>query len=395
MKSQKLFVTTTAFAVAASCLFGSANAADAKAQPKTAPAAKAQAQPKTAPAAKAQAQPKPAPAAKAQTPAKPKAKTLGEVFAFLPDVLATVGTKKITKQDFLKQLGNVPVEYIAQLQPEMIKAQSKQMISALVEAEILLTLAEKAGIKPTKELAMSMIDQQIKAMPAAQRDMIEQQLKLQNKTLKDVKEEAVKDPNTVRLSAIQKYVESKIRPTVKVTDADIEKFYRENPNMFRIPEKINVSHILISTMDDPNTQQKPDAAAKAKKDQEAKAKAEKILAQVKQGADFGALAEKESACPSKSRKGNLGDITRGSMVPEFEKAAFAMTQPGELSPIVKTQFGYHIIKLNSKTPASVTPLDQVKTPIRRNLENNQIAKTVKDQIEAAKKSMNVKIAEIK
>ena len=421
MKSQKLFVTTSVVTVAAACLFFSAScskdqqktepapaaeaktqqkaapAAKAKVQQKAAPAAKAKAQPKAAPAAQAKAQPKaaPAPAAKAESKTPPKAKTLNDIFAFLPDVLATIGNKKITKAEFLKQLGNVPVEYIAQLQPEMIKAQSKQMISAMVEAELLLALAEKAGIKPSKELAMSMIDQQIKAMPANQRDMIEQQLKLQNKTLKDVKEEAVKDPNTLRLSAIQKYVESKIRPTIKITDADIEKYYRENQDMFRVPEKIRVSHILISTMDDPNAQQKPDAAAKAKKDQEAKAKAEKLLAQIKQGADFGALAEKESACGSKRNKGDLGEITRGRMVPEFEKAAFALNKPGELSPIVKTQFGYHIIKLTSKTPASVTPLAKVKPAIRKNLENNQIAKTVKDQIDAAKKTMNVKIAEIK
>ena len=377
MKSQKLFVTTTAFAVAAACLFGSAYAADAKAQPKAAPA----------PAAKAEAKP--------QTPAKPKAKTMDELFAFLPDVLATIGNKKITKQEFLKQLGNVPVEYIAQLQPEMIKAQSKQMISAMVEMEIFLALAEKAGIKPTKELAMSIIDQQIKAMPSNQRDLLEQQLKLQNKTLQQVKEEAAKDPNTAKTAAIQKYIETKIRPTVKVTDADVEKFYRENPNMFKVPEKVGVSHILISTMDDENAQQKPDAAAKAKKDQEAKAKAEKLLAQIKQGADFGALAEKESACGSKTRKGDLGEITRGRMVPEFEKAAFALNKPGEISPIVKTQFGYHIIKLNSKTPASVTPLEKVKPAIRRNLENNQIGTTIKNQIDAAKKSMNVTVAEIK
>ena len=390
MKSQKLFVTTTVAAVAA-CLFGSAYAADAQAQtkPAAAPAAKAEAKPQTkpaaAPAAKAEAKP--------QTPAKPK--TLNDIFAFLPEVLATIGDKKITKQDFLKQLGNVPVEYIAQFQPEMLKAQSKQMISAMVEAEIVLALAEKAGIKPTKELAMEMIDQQIKTMPAAQKDLLEQQLKLQNKTLKDIKEEAAKDPNTVRLSAIQKYVESKVRPSIKITDADIEKFYRENQNMFKVPEKVGVSHILISTMDDPNAQNKPDAAAKARKDEEAKAKAEKILTQLKQGADFGAIAAKESACGSRNNKGNLGEITRGRMVPEFEKAAFALTKPGELSPVIKTQFGYHIIKLNSKTPASVTPLAQVKDTIRRNLENNQIAAAIKDQIDGAKKTMKITVAEIK
>ena len=372
MKTQKLFAATTALSVAAVCMFGTVSAADAKAQPKKAAAAKPAAKP---------------------APAKPK--TLEEVFSFLPNVVATIGNKKITKQDFLKQLGNVPVEYIAQLQPEMIKAQSKQMINALVEAEIILQLAEKAGIKSTKEMVMAEFDKKINSLPKEQRDMIEKQLKLQNKTLNDIKQEMVKDPNTIRFSAIQKYIEEKIRPTVKVSDADIEKFYRENQNQFKTPEMVNASHILISTMPDPNAAKKPDAAAQAKKDQEAKAKAEKILAQLKQGADFGALAAKESACDSKKNQGNLGDFQRGQMVPEFEKAAFALTKPGELSPVVKTQFGYHIIKLNSKKPASVVPLAQVKEAIRANLANNGIRKALEAQIAQAKKSMKVSIAEIK
>ena len=376
MKKQKLWIVTTMLTASAVCMSGSLTAADAKAQPK-----------KAAPAAKAAA----APAAK--TPAKPK--TLNEVFAFLPDVLAVIGNKKITKQDFLKQLGNVPVEYIAQLQPEMIKAQSKQMIDMLVKAEILLAIAEKAGYKSSKETVLAEFDKKIKALPKEQRDMIEKQLKLQGKTLDDVKNQLVSDPNTIRFSAIQKYVDEKIRPTIKVTDADIEKFYRENQNMFKTPERVDAAHILISTMPDPNAAAKPDAAALAKKDKDAKAKAEKILAQLKQGADFAKLAAQESACDSKKNGGNLGEFGRGQMVPEFEKAAFALTKKGELSPVVKTQFGYHIIRLNAKKPASVAPLAQVKENIRAQLVNGALGKAVEDAVENAKKSMKVTVTPIK
>ena len=389
MKAQKLFVTT-ALTIAGACVFSTVSAADAKAAPKkTAPAAQTAPVKKAAPATPAA----PAKKAAAQVPAKPK--TLDEVFAFLPDVLATIGNRKITKQDFLKQLGNVPVEYIAQLQPEMIKAQSKQMINALVEAEIMLALAEKAGIKSSRETVLAEFDKKIKSLPKEQLDMIEKQLKLQNKTLDDIRKELVKDPNTVRFSAIQKYIEEKVRPTVKVADADIEKYYRENQNQFKTAETVNASHILISTMPDPNAAKKPTAEEQAKKDQAAKAKAEKILAQLKQGADFGALAAKESACDSKKNHGNLGDFQRGQMVPEFEKAAFALAKPGDLSPVVKTQFGYHIIKLNSKKAASIAPLAQVKESIRANLVNGGIRKAVEGQIAEARKTMKVAIAEIK
>ncbi|MBE6373243.1 MAG: hypothetical protein E7055_14375 [Lentisphaerae bacterium] len=374
MKRQKLWIVTTLLTAGAVCMTGTLAAADAKAQPK-----KAAAQPAAKPAA--------------QTPAKPK--TLNEAFAFLPDVLAVIGNKKITKQDFLKQLGNVPPEYIAQLQPEMLKAQSKQMIDMLVKAEVLLTVAEKAGYKSSKESVLAEFDKKLKAMPKEQLDMIEKQLKLQGKTLDDIKKQLVSDPNAIRFSAIQKYVDEKIRPNIKVTDADIEKFYRENQDKFKLPESVNAAHILISTMPDPNAAQKPDAAAQAKKDKEAKAKAEKILAQLKQGADFAKIAAKESACDSKKNGGNLGEFQRGMMVPEFEKAAFALTKPGELSPVVKTQFGYHIIRLNSKKAAGVAPLAQVKETIRGTLLNQALGKAVEDAVEKAKKDMKVTVTEIK
>ena len=371
MKRQKLRIVTTLLTAGVVCMTGTLAAADAKAQPEKAAAAQ--------------------PAAPA--PAKPK--TLDEAFAFLPDVLAVIGDKKITKQDFLKQLGNVPPEYIAQLQPEMIKAQSKQMIDMLVKAEVLLAVAEQAGYKSSQETVLAEFEKKLKSLPKEQLDMIEKQLKLQGKTLDDVKKQIVSDPNAVRFSAIQKYVDEKIRPTIKITDADIEKYYRENQDKFKTPESVNAAHILISTMPDPNAAAKPDAAELAKKDKEAREKAEKILAQLKQGADFAKLAAAESACDSKKNGGNLGEFHRGMMVPEFEKADFALTKPGELSPVVKTQFGYHIIKLNSKKAGGVAPLDQVKENIRGTLLNNALNKAVDDAVEKAKKDMKVTVTDIK
>lgn len=345
-----------------------------------------------APAAKAAAKP----AAKAQpAPAKPAPKTLEEAFAFLPDTVAEVGSKKITKKDFLKQLGNVPVEYIAQLPPEMLKPQAQQMINAMAEMELLLELAGKAGIQPTREMLLAELDNEFKKMPKDQRDLFEKQLKLQGKTFEDVKKQMLEMPNALNGFAIQKFVKEKITPGIKISDADIEKFYRENPDNFKMPEVISASHILISTMPDANAKQKPDAAALKKKDQEAKAKAEKILAQLKQGADFGALAEKESACPSGKNKGKLGEFPRGQMVPEFEAAAFALSRKGEISGVVKTQFGYHIIRLDEKKPARVMPLADVKESIRQKLQGEALQKAVADVVAKAKKEIKFVVADLK
>ncbi|MBO4647988.1 MAG: peptidylprolyl isomerase [Lentisphaeria bacterium] len=382
MKRTTLIVSAAGLTVAAACLFGTVSAADAKAQPQ-----KAEAKPAAAPAAQ--------PAEK-QLPAPRKQQTMEEAFSFLPETLATIGDRKITKKELLERIGNVPPEMLAQFPPEVLKARVKQMIDGLVNEEIVIMLAEKAGIKPSKELLLAEMDREIKAMPPQQRDMIEQQLKLQNRTIEDVKKEMANDPMKVRAVAIPVYIREKVKPTIKITDADIEKFYRENQDKFKLPERVSASHILITNRPDENAAVKPDAAALAKLDQEAKAKAEKILAQLKQGADFAKLAAQESACPSKARGGSLGEFTREGMVPEFSKAAFALTKKGELSGVVKTMYGYHIIRLDEKKPAEIHPLDQeLKDYLRNYLPEMKLSETIQKQIADAKKSMNVKIAEIK
>ncbi|MBO7146853.1 MAG: peptidylprolyl isomerase [Lentisphaeria bacterium] len=330
---------------------------------------------------------KAAPAPKAAAPAvKSAPKTLAELFAFLPDTVAIIGNKKITKQDFLKRLGNIPAEYVAQLQPEMLKAQSKQMIETLVDAEILLDMVKKAGIVPSKKLVEDAIDQQLKSLTKEQRDMLEKQLAMQNKKIDDIKKDFLNNPDAINAFAIQSWIEKNVKPGIKVSDAEAKAFYHANENQYKMPERIDASHILISTMPDPNAK---DKNAKMS-DADAKAKAEKILAQLKQGADFAELAKKESKCPSGKDGGKLGEFPRGQMVPEFEKAAFALAKPGDISGVVKTQFGYHIIKLNKKTAAAAVPFEQVKAQIINQLQSQKLQAQVKAQVDAAKK--NVKIS---
>ena len=367
MKKQNLFVKAAALTAAAVFTFGTAAAADAKAQP----AKKAAPAPAKAPA---------------------KVKTIDEVFSFLPPVLATIGDKKITKQDFLKQLGNVPVEYLSQYPAETLKAQTKQMIDEMVKMEILLAVAEKAGYKATPEAVAAMIDKQFKALPKDKQDLFLKQLQMQQKTFEQLKQEMSKNPDAARIAAIQSYVAEKVEPSLKITDADIEKFYRENQNRFRTPALVDVAHILIGNQDGPNA----DPTKKVLTDTELKAKAEKILAQLKQGADFGKMAEKESICPSGKQQGNLGEFPlEGNMDPIFSKAAFALNKPGEISPVVKTQFGYHIIKLNKKTPAAIAPLEKVKPLIKAELTQRGLSLLVDEEIEKAKKTIKVTTAEIK
>ena len=124
---------------------------------------------------------------------------------------------------------------------------------------------------------------------------------------------------------------------IDVTENDANNYYSGNPKEFETPEQVKASHILIASDTSDTSVDPNDAKAKAL------AKAEQLLAQLKDGADFAELAKANSTCPSASKGGDLGFFSKGDMVAPFEEAAFAL-EPGQLSDIVETKFGYHIIK---------------------------------------------------
>jgi peptidyl-prolyl cis-trans isomerase C len=131
-------------------------------------------------------------------------------------------------------------------------------------------------------------------------------------------------------------------------DAYAENMYKAEPKRFDRPEEVSVRHILIRT-----------------ETEGAKAKAEQLLAQLKAGADFAKLARENSQdSGTASNGGDLGAVPRGRTVPEFEQAAFALRTPGELSGVVQTSFGYHIIKLEGRRAAGMMPYAEVKDALR-------------------------------
>jgi peptidyl-prolyl cis-trans isomerase D len=140
-----------------------------------------------------------------------------------------------------------------------------------------------------------------------------------------------------------------IRAKTVVPPADIERAYNANIEQYSTPEEIRASHILLKT------EGKDDAAAKAR--------AEELLKRAQGGADFAELATKNSEDEASAKNGgDLDYFRRGRMVPEFEQVAFAL-QPGQISDLVKTSFGYHIIKLVDKKPGVTRPIAEVRQQI--------------------------------
>jgi peptidyl-prolyl cis-trans isomerase D len=148
-----------------------------------------------------------------------------------------------------------------------------------------------------------------------------------------------------------------MRAKASVTGQQIARSYNENIQQYSTPEQVRASHILLKT------EGKDEAAVKKQ--------AEEILAKAKGGADFAELAKKYSQDDSNASKGgDLDYFPRGRMVPEFDQVAFSM-KPGQISDLVKTQFGYHIIKVVDTKPASQRPLNEVRAQIEDQLKWEQ------------------------
>ena len=169
--------------------------------------------------------------------------------------------------------------------------------------------------------------------------------------------------NRVKENLLVSFAAEKAFSAVSVSDKEAEEYYEANKERFMSEETVNASHILVDSEE----------------------KALQILAEIKSGeTSFEDAARTNSTCPSGGRGGNLGDFGRGQMVPEFDEAAFSMAE-GEISDKpVQTQFGYHLIKLNSKKPSEIMPFAELAPEIKEALLQQKRQKAYESKINQLK-----------
>ena len=216
-------------------------------------------------------------------------------------VLAEVNGGKITTGDFSRELKNLP---------DYLKAMAdtpqgrKEMLDTMVIRELILQQASKDGVDKGPEI---------------------------EEKLRDLKKRLI----------VEAFLKKKVEAESQVSDADLQKFYEQNKDKFKSGAQMKASHILVKT------------------EKEAK----DILARIKAGGNFEELAKKSSVDSSAAKGGDLGWFGQGTMVPAFEKAAMGLKE-GQVSDVVKSDFGFHIIKLTGKRPAGVRPFEEVKEQIK-------------------------------
>ena len=263
----------------------------------------------------------------------------------------------------------IPPAYIEQFKQQM----RGQVLDSLIAEQLLNAKVAELGIVATDEDVEKQLTEMLEEQKLS-RDDFNALIAAQGMTVDAVK------ANIKKALPYRKLFEAQFEGKVAVTDADANDFYTKNLAKFASPEQVRASHILITVSKDPNTD--PNQAKAA-----AKAKAEELLKQIKAGADFAELAKANSACPSAAKGGDLNFFGRGQMVPEFENVAFAL-EPNQVSDVVETQFGFHIIKVTAKKPASTQSFADAKADIITMLEDqkkNQVAKAYLDSLKAAAK----------
>lgn len=166
----------------------------------------------------------------------------------------------------------------------------------------------------------------------------------------------------------------KVASNIQVSQSDIIQYYDDHRDEYRTPERVNVRHILIKT-----PLPGPDGKVDEKGVEAARKKAEDILKQLKSGANFADLAKKYSEDPGSAKNGgSLGWIERGQTVPQFEKAAFSLPK-GQISGIVQSSYGFHIIQVMDKQEAQVKPLDEMKDQITSTLRQQKAVQAADDE----------------
>jgi parvulin-like peptidyl-prolyl isomerase len=281
--------------------------------------------------------------------------------------VAVVGGQHITRAEFDKLLGQVEKNYKQQKRPfpkagspeyETLK---NQIVSFLVQRAEYAQEADDMGIEIDDKKVDARLKQLKKQYFGGNEQRYRSTIKAQGLTDAQVRSD-------VKTQLVSEALFKEVTEDVAVSDGDLKKYYNSHKKQFSQPASRDVRHILVKK----------------------KALADDLYAQLKNGADFAALAKKYSQDPGSKTQGGKLPVSKGQTVPPFDKAAFSLKK-NELSKPIKTTFGWHIIEpLSDVKPAKVTPLAQVKAQIKGQLEQSKKQDRMRKWVADVKKEYDSK-----
>jgi peptidyl-prolyl cis-trans isomerase C len=287
--------------------------------------------------------------------------------------IAVVNNTTVSRQDLDREMKMYALKLNAQGRPisdQELKRYEGNFRETLINSVLLLQQSEADGIKP-KESQVTKSLNEFKASFKNEKDY-QNELKQMGFTEKELFD-WFKDKLT-----IEAVFEKNITLNIPISDKQIRDFYDKHPEMFRQPERVKASHILIKVAEDADEAKKEKALASIKS----------LKQRIDEGEPFANLAMEYSDCPSKAKGGDLGFFSREQMVQPFSEAAFTM-QPGQVSDVVTTQFGYHLIRVTERQEAQMLAFSDVKEDIANHLRREQKMKKIGDYIEKIKKNADI------
>lgn len=302
-------------------------------------------------------------------PAHPPAKP---VPAQLPDVVARVNGEDVKKAEFERMIKTIEARAGQQIPAERRDELLRGALDQLVVYKLLSQESRNRGIKVDNTEIDTKVEGLRKQFPNP--EAFNKALAERGMTLEGLKHDALVDLSVTKL------MEAEVANEPAPTDQDAKDFYEKNPDRFKQGEKVRASHILVKV------DQKATPAVK----QKARTEIDAVLKQAKSGADFAKLAQEHSQDGSAAQGGDLNYFTREQMVPEFSKVAFEL-KPGQVSDVVETQFGYHIIKVTDHQAASTVPFEQVNARIKQYLGEQKKAQHADTFIAGLKKKSKIEV----
>lgn len=349
----------------------------------------------------------------AQKPAAPAAVS-DEVkrWAFVPETVAEINDKKITKAEFIKIVkSQFPLGDVSVMPDDQLQDVSKKILEQHIDRIVLEKLLKDSGIVPGPEIVAEGFAQKMAALSPEQLATMEKKLAERGETLESYKSKICSDKRLQMALALEKWSSMTLADKQAVSDEEAEAFYRNRQEQFLNPETVTVSHILIRNdvprnkdgtripsaplVKKDTTDSSVASSANVERDDENDARAKLLASRIRdliiQGGNFEKLAAEYSDCPSgKKTRGSLGPVPRGKLVREFEDAVFSLA-PGQISGVVKTRYGYHIIWVKEKNKQAYLPFPKVKNMIKELLSEEKTKNAVERKVDDEKKNFKIKI----
>jgi len=304
----------------------------------------------------------------------------------IPDVVAKVNGVEIKSNSIKFQLSSA----MRKSQRKFSPAEKKKIISNLVDKEIVRELIHQESKATKVKIDPKTVEKAFKGLmkPYKNKEEFEKALKARGLTEDELR-------SSIRVDLMSEYlIDDQVRGKIKISDEDVKKYYESNKKKFLRPEAYRARHIFISIFPPELIRSVPINKLKAIKEKltkKAKKKIDGILAEFKSGADFAELAKKYSQDSASAKNGgDLDFIYKGVLDPAFDKAISKM-KIGDVSDVVKTPYGYHIIKLEGTKPAEQATFAEMKKAIQKHLFLEQAKVKVEKYLRGLKKKAKIEI----